>query len=661
MVRSQWLASAVLLLGMLVPVTAGARQSAATAPLRADHGALDAGATGLHTCARLLNGATRCWGYGFFGELGVLNVDNVGDDETPASRAPVDLGAGRYSVDLALGNVHSCAILDDGSVRCWGTNDTGRGGQAIPYQQNPSIGDNETPGSLGPVDLGPGRIATAIAAGDAHTCVILDTGDMRCWGGNGSGQLGIGSSATIGDDETPGSIPPVDLGSGRTATAIAAGGDDTCAILDTGDVRCWGDNSGGQLGLGSTTTIGDDESPASVPVVNLGPGRTASAIGAGGVHACAILDTGDVRCWGYGDSRLGLKATENVGDDEAPGSVPPVALGLARTAIALGVGGGHNCAILDDRSLRCWGWNNEGQLGLGTYADVGDNETPAEVATVDLGAQIGVRAIATGQFHTCALTYEEAVRCWGAGAFGRLGTGSSTSSVSSPMSVPFVDVGGLVGGGPADAAPPETVITSGPDAVTTATSASFSFSSSEAGATFACRLDAAEFAACTTPLSLAQLTVGSHTLEARSTDRAGNVDPTPAVHTWRIEREPVGTPPDGATVPRPPSAVPSTTSPSAFRATSIFLMPSARRCLKRPARLTLAYRKTRAVTISRVEVFVGKRRVIRRTARDAARSITLRRLPAGKFRLSIKVTAQDGRTATASRSYTVCKRIKPRR
>ena len=133
----------------------------------------------------------------------------------------------------------------------------------------------------------------------ANNCAILDDGDVRCWGANDTGQLGLGTTVTVGDDETPGSMPPVDLGAGRTATAIAAGGFHTCAILDDGHVRCWGRNDQGQLGRGNTRTIGDDEAPSGAGGnVDLGAGRTAVAIAAGDAHSCALLDDGAVRCWG---------------------------------------------------------------------------------------------------------------------------------------------------------------------------------------------------------------------------------------------------------------------------------------------------------------------------------------------------------------------------
>src|SRR3954453_9208154 len=233
-------------------------------------GWLDAGV--VHTCAVLHGGRVRCWGYGYGGGLGYGNKNTIGDDETPASAGPVDLGPGRTATAVSAGRGHTCALLDNGSVRCWGENWYGELGYGI---STILIGDDESPASLGPVDLGAGRTATAISAGDFHTCALLDDGSVRCWGVGLDGRLGYSNTDNIGDDETPGSVAPVNLGTGRTATAISAGGSHTCAVLDNGSVLCWGRGSDGQLGYGNTATIGDNETPGSVAPVNLGTGRTA--------------------------------------------------------------------------------------------------------------------------------------------------------------------------------------------------------------------------------------------------------------------------------------------------------------------------------------------------------------------------------------------------
>ncbi|MCB0908524.1 MAG: hypothetical protein KDB63_15545, partial [Nocardioidaceae bacterium] len=183
--------------------------------------------------------------------------------------------------------------------------------------------------------------ASAMAAGVEHTCALLSTGDVRCWGHNAHGELGRGDIETTGDDEPAAAGDYVRLGG--DAVAIAAGGAHTCALLTTGDVRCWGYNLDGELGYGNTTTIGDDETPASAGDVTLG--GSAVAITAGEQHTCALLTTGGVRCWGYGgDGVLGYGNTATIGDDETPASAGDVPLGAK--AVALAAGGAHTCALL---------------------------------------------------------------------------------------------------------------------------------------------------------------------------------------------------------------------------------------------------------------------------------------------------------------------------
>ena len=413
----------VLLVTFAITVPAGAPAEQAAQPSAVEAGRLDAGQN--HTCAVLESGRVRCWGYGQNGQLGYADTRTIGDDEVPSSAGPVDLGEGRTATALSAGWNHTCAVLDDGSVRCWGFGANGRLGYV---NLNIAVGDDETPGSLAPVSLGAGRTATAITAGGGHTCALLDDRSVRCWGFGGGGareiggQLGYGNTNNIGDDETPASAGPVKLGPGRTAMAITAGQDHTCALLDDGNVRCWGQGTGGQLGYGNQDRIGDTETPDTVGPVNLGPGRTAKAISAGDVHTCGVLDDGSVLCWGIGASgQLGYGNTQNVGDNELPGTVGPVNLGPGRTARAISAGDVHTCAVLDNGSVRCWGSGANGRLGYGNLTRIGDDETPGSVGPVALGPGRTATAITAGFHHTCARLDDGNVRCWGYGLFGRLG------------------------------------------------------------------------------------------------------------------------------------------------------------------------------------------------------------------------------------------------
>ncbi|MEJ2539095.1 MAG: chromosome condensation regulator, partial [Gemmatimonadota bacterium] len=270
--------------------------------------------------------------------------------------------------------------------------------------------------SRGDVDVGGAVIQ--VAAGGVHTCALLDTGTVRCWGANSSGELGYGNTLRIGDDETPASAGDVDVGG--VVTQIALGGNHTCALLDSGAVRCWGLAANGQLGYGSTETIGDDETPASAGDVDVG-GRV-TRIAAGGNHTCALLDNGAVRCWGAGLlGQLGYGATEQIGDDETPASVGDVDIGGPATQVS--VGGGHTCALLAGGAVRCWGDGSGGRLGYGDTRSIGDDETPATAGDVDIGSSV-VQVVAAGE-HSCVVTTGGAIRCWGVGGSGALGYGNT--------------------------------------------------------------------------------------------------------------------------------------------------------------------------------------------------------------------------------------------
>ncbi|MDQ6803548.1 MAG: hypothetical protein M3065_00980, partial [Actinomycetota bacterium] len=426
-----------------LPVRAGAEQ--ASEPSRAAAGQLDVGAN--HSCAVLDDGRLRCWGFGTDGQLGYGNTTAIGDNETPGSVGPVNFGTGRTAIAISAGDVHTCALLNDGSVHCWGFGANGRLG----YGNTANVNDAA---SAGPVELGTNRTATAIAAGGGHTCAVLDNGTVRCWGFGTSGALGYGNTNTIGDNETPGMAGPVDLGPGRKAVAVTAGAVHTCVLLEDGNVLCWGEGGNGRLGYGNQTSIGDDEPVSTVVTpVNFGSGRTAVAISAGGSHTCAVLNDGTVRCWGFGgNGQLGYGNTATI---ESPGAAGPVPLGLGATATAISAGQVHTCARLGDGNVRCWGDGGNGRLGYANTDRIGDDETPDAIEPVNLGFGRTAVAISAGQSHTCARLDNASVRCWGYGGNGRLGYCSETSIGDDevPGATGPVDIGSP-GGGAACPPPP---------------------------------------------------------------------------------------------------------------------------------------------------------------------------------------------------------------
>ena len=403
-------------------------------------------------CAMSSQGHVKCWGYNSYGQLGHGNTSTASDGENEMGEdlAFVPLGANRTATSLSVGENHACALLDDGSVKCWGRNNYGQLGIGNTTQ----IGDgpNEMGDFLAAVDLGTSRTATEIATGQHHSCALLDDGSVKCWGLNSYGQLGIGNTSTRGDgaNEMGDDLLAVDLGTGRTAISIEAGATFTCAILDSGVLKCWGQNSNGQLGQGHSENIGhgpdlDSNGISCHPTLNtdlntrecnarlgdglaavdLGDGRTAVSVSAGYSSTCAILDNGSVRCWGNNQNgRTGLgMASGYTGDagGEMGDDLATVELGTGRTASSISVGYSHACALLDNLSIACWGHNGQGQIGIGTNNDVDTTaEMGAGLVTTDLPTTRS-SSVSSGWYYSCAIIQDGTVRCWGENSDGRLG------------------------------------------------------------------------------------------------------------------------------------------------------------------------------------------------------------------------------------------------
>lgn len=344
-----------------------------------------------HTCALTTTGGVKCWGNNGAGQLG--------DGTTTNRYTPVDV-SGLVSDVMAIvaGDNHTCALTTAGSVKCWGWNDSGQ------------LGDGTTTDNHTPVEVsGLGNNVAAIAAGEKHTCVLTTAGGVKCWGRNYFGQLGDG---TIIDSVTPVAVSGLVSG----VKAITTGDSHTCALTMINGVKCWGYNFYGQLGDGTT---GTNRRLTPVEVSELG--SEVKAIAAGYFHTCALTISGGVKCWGYnGPGQLGDGTTHQR-------STPVDVSGLASGVMGITAGFYRTCAITTAGGIKCWGYNNFGQLGDGTTTD-----SLIPVDTSGLGG--GVIVITAGYNHTCAVTTAEEIKCWGSNAYGKLGNGTTMDS-STPVSI----------------------------------------------------------------------------------------------------------------------------------------------------------------------------------------------------------------------------------
>ncbi|MFK7871822.1 MAG: hypothetical protein AB8C84_01445 [Oligoflexales bacterium] len=390
-------------------------------------------AIGSTFCGIFSDNSLKCWGRNENGQAGIGSGSHAGDgsSEMGTNLPFVDLGTGRSITKIATADHSSCAVLDNGIVKCWGTEYLGQLGN-----ESNSVSIGNSPGEMGDslasVNLGTARTAVDIASGLQHHCAILDNGKVKCWGRNNAGQLGIGSTNNIGDGagEMGDSLAYAELGTGRTATKIVAGFLHTCAVLDNSDMKCWGYGPHGAVGQEIDSQTGDaaSEMGDNLAAIDLGTGRTPVSISAGGYNTCAILDNADLKCWGEGfQGQLGNASSEDHGDGagEMGDSLAVIDLGVGRTVSQVSVGDYFICAILDNNDLKCWGENNYGQLGKGNTDRIGDDagEMGDNLSAIDLGTGRHATQVELGVEAACALLDNHTVKCWGNNDYGKLGTG----------------------------------------------------------------------------------------------------------------------------------------------------------------------------------------------------------------------------------------------
>ena len=399
-------------------------------------GAVVAVASGdYHACALLDDGRVKCWGWNVRGQLGLGDKLDRGDaaNEMGNNLPAVSLGTGKTAIAISAGVLHTCALLSGGSVKCWGKNEFGQLG--IGDTSDRGDDPNEMGDNLPEVNLGTAKTAVAVRASENHTCALLTGGSVKCWGSPYGG--GLGDLLKRGDDpnEMGDNLPAVNLGTGKTAVAIETGAGHTCALLNDGSIKCWGGNSFGELGLGDTNDRGTapNQMGDNLPAVNLGTGKTATAISVGSLSSCALLSGGSVKCWGWNSvGELGLGDTNPRGDGpgEMGDNLPAVDLGAGKTVVAVSVGDGHACAVLNGGGIKCWGFGSAGALGLG-LGDVnnrGDspNEMGDSLPLVNLGTGLLPAAVSAGE-STCVLFSNTRVKCWGYNGNGQLGLGDVIS------------------------------------------------------------------------------------------------------------------------------------------------------------------------------------------------------------------------------------------
>jgi alpha-tubulin suppressor-like RCC1 family protein len=343
-------------------------------------------AGGNHSCAVTEQGTVKCWGDNEYGQLG--------DGTTTDRDAPVDVLGLPEVVSVSPGPTTTCAITSAGGVWCWGANSVGQ------------LGDGSTtPRHLpGPV-AGLASGVTSISVGSEYACAVTDADEALCWGWNAYGQLGDGTT----DDRL---VPTPVSGLPAGARRIAAAQYHTCALDLDGAAWCWGDPGSGM-----------PQSSVPVAVPGLGSGLVDIAVGSlfgdSNQRACARTQGGAVLCWG------GL-----LGGAYSEGGSAAVVPGLESGVAALALGSVHSCALMATRQVRCWGRNEYGQLASSEF-EISFDEEPAAV----YGLTGGALSVSAGWFHTCVVVPGDGMRCWGSDHDGQVGDGPPPAPSATPLPV----------------------------------------------------------------------------------------------------------------------------------------------------------------------------------------------------------------------------------
>jgi len=379
-----------------------------------------------HRCSIFEGSKVKCWGFNYFGQLGYNDHFNRGIQwhEMGRNLDFLDLGAKNIK-SLYLGGRHSCALFETGKVKCWGENTHGQLG--LGDQDHRGNNAHEMGKNLSYLQLGAEKVSQ-LSLGGQYSCALFDNGRVKCWGDNKFGQLGLGDQLPRGASfgEMGKHLKYLNLGKQRVSS-IAQGDQHTCALFKNGKVKCWGKNDKGQLGQGDTRARGGlpDDMGDKLEFVNLGNEKV-RLLTLGHKHSCALMENDKVKCWGdnqYGQLGHGDKRARGILKSDMGKNLEYINLGKMNIA-TISSGSNQNCALDKIGKIKCWGDNQYGQLGYGDILSRGDDpsEMGGHLKWVDLGPE-NIKSIAMGWAYGCALLENQRIKCWGQNWFGQLGLG----------------------------------------------------------------------------------------------------------------------------------------------------------------------------------------------------------------------------------------------
>ncbi len=393
------------LLLLVTPTLAAQDPDTAARPPIPDSAAFTAvSAGGFFSCAITRQGAAYCWGHGRYGELG------TGD--TASSLVPRPVAGGQRFVTVTAGRYHACGLTADSLAYCWGANWNGQvGTDSIGESCNhPKEPEKTFACSVRPRPVAGNRHFAAVSTGAVHTCAMTASGDAYCWG-SGPGVLG--------SEAAPGSATvPVSVSGGLQFKSVSAGLNHSCGVTAGGSIYCWGHNKDDQLG--------NDSLQQSKNPVAIASTVDFFFVTAGGAHTCALASDSSAYCWGkFEHGRLGIGESVAEAFRDKKHQTSPAAVDGGITFRWLSAGGVHTCGVATSGQAYCWGDNLEGRVGTGgnvlTRKDW--STKPAAVAT-----DLRFTMISAGDYHTCGVTVDGAVYCWGGNRDGQLGNGTTKGS-----------------------------------------------------------------------------------------------------------------------------------------------------------------------------------------------------------------------------------------
>lgn len=454
---------------MLSSLNAESSEAPATAAsTRAAQASMSTGDT--FSCAVTDSGGVVCWGRNSYGNLG---DGTTSDRTTPTAVVGTGQSSGGTPLSgvrsLAVGESHACVVVSGGGVKCWGWNASGQLGDGSTTNRSTPVDVLAVGESSGGATL---TNVKEISAGNFHTCALMNDNSVTCWGSGSSGQLGDARSTS---STSPVIVVATGQTAGGTAlsdvSSVAAGGSHTCALMTSGGVKCWGSNQDGALGDSTT-----NPRSAPINVVATGEASASGtplsdivAISGGKFNStCAITSAGGVKCWG--DNSNG-----KLGDGSTTARRTPIDVtdgGSAMLGVsAISHGASHTCALTTSGSAKCWGWNFYGQLGDGTSTQSNSPISVVATGQTSGGTAIsGLSSISVGAEHTCALTVAGGAKCWGRNVRGQVGDGSTTGRLTA------VDVSSFSGFVADTTAPTVSISRSGTGTATTNETLTFTLS-----------------------------------------------------------------------------------------------------------------------------------------------------------------------------------------